>query len=71
MLFPDKSGADGARSVCTAIISALVHDRKLEAAVQKKIGTAVNTDDLEKELDTVKDRLRQLLSRIICFRKDL
>ena len=45
-----------------AIISALVHDRQFEAAIQKKIGTAVNTDDLEKELDTVKGQLRQLLS---------
>ena len=45
-----------------AIISALVHDRQFENAIQKKIGTAVNTDDLEKELDTVKGQLRQLLS---------
>ena len=45
-----------------AIISALVHDRQFETAIQKKIGTAVNTDDLEKELDTVKGQLRQLLS---------
>ena len=45
-----------------AIISALVHDRQFEAAIQKKIGRAVNTDDLEKELDTVKGQLRQLLS---------
>lgn len=45
-----------------AIISALVHDRQFEAAIQKKIGTAVNTDDLEKELDTVKGQLRQMLS---------
>jgi len=45
-----------------AIISALVHDRQFEDAIQKKIGTAVNTDDLEKELDTVKGQLRQLLS---------
>ena len=44
------------------IISALVHDRQFEDAIQKKIGTAVNTDDLEKELDTVKGQLRQLLS---------
>ena len=45
-----------------AIISALVHDRQFETAIQKKIGTAVSTDDLEKELDTVKGQLRQLLS---------
>jgi site-specific DNA recombinase len=45
-----------------AIISAMVHDKQFEEAIQKKIGTAVNTDDLEKELDTVKSQLRQLLS---------
>ena len=45
-----------------AIISAMIHDRQFEAAIQKKIGTAVSTDNLEKELDTVKGQLRQLLS---------
>ena len=45
-----------------AIISALVHERQFETAIQKKIGRAVSTDDLEKELDTVKGQLRQLLS---------
>ena len=29
---------------------------------EKKIGREINTDDLEKELDTVKSQLRQLLS---------
>ena len=44
-----------------AIISAMVHDKQFEEAIQKKIGIAVNTDDLEKELDTVKGQLRQFL----------
>ena len=45
-----------------AIISAMVHDKQFEQAIQKKIGTAVNTDDLEREQDAVKDRLRQMLA---------
>ncbi len=45
-----------------AIISAMVHDKQFEEAIQKKIGTAVNTDDLEKELDAVKNQLRQMLA---------
>ena len=44
-----------------AIISAMVHDKQFEEAIQKKIRTAVNTDDLEKELDVVKSRLHQML----------
>ena len=44
-----------------AIISAMVHDKQFEEAIQKKIGIAVNTEDLEKELDTVKGQLRQFL----------
>ena len=45
-----------------AIISAMVHDKQFEEAIQKKIRTAVNTDDLEKELDVVKSRLHQMLA---------
>ena len=44
-----------------AIISAMVHDKQFEEAIQKKIGIAVNTEDLEKVLDTVKGQLRQFL----------
>ncbi len=45
-----------------AIISAMVHDKQFEEAIRKKIGKAVNTDDLEKELDAVKNQLRQMLA---------
>ena len=44
-----------------AIISAMVHDKQFVDAIKAKIGTAVNTKDLELELDTLRDQMRQLI----------
>lgn len=43
----------------SSIISAMVNDQKFAEAIQAKIGTAVNTDDLEKERDALRAQLRQ------------
>ena len=43
----------------SSIISAMVNDPKFAEAIQAKIGTAVNTDDMEKERDALRAQLRQ------------
>ena len=43
-----------------AIISAMVRDERFKEAIKKKIGTAVDTKDMEKNLDTLKGKLRQV-----------
>ena len=43
----------------SSIISAMVNDPKFAEAIQAKIGTAVNTDDMEKERNALRAQLRQ------------
>ena len=44
-----------------AIISAMVNDPKFSKAIKEKIGTSVDTEDLEKQLSTLQAQLRQTL----------
>ena len=44
-----------------AIISAMVNDSRFADAIKEKIGSAVNTKDLEKQLETLQAQLRQTL----------
>lgn len=44
------------------VISAMVHDERFAAAIQSKIGKAINTEDLEKELKTLESSMRQVES---------
>ena len=43
-----------------AIISAMVKDDRFKAAIRKKIGTAVDTDDMEKRIDALRGQLKQV-----------
>lgn len=43
------------------IISAMVRDPRFSEAIKEKIGTAVDTADLEKQLDTLQAQLRQAM----------
>jgi site-specific DNA recombinase len=42
------------------IISAMVKERRFADAIKEKIGTAVDTTDLEKQLETLRAQLRQV-----------
>jgi site-specific DNA recombinase len=42
------------------IISAMVKERRFSDAIKEKIGTAVDTTDLEKQLETLQTQLRQV-----------
>jgi site-specific DNA recombinase len=42
------------------IISAMVKDRRFSEAIQKRIGTAVDTTDLERRLEALRAQLRQV-----------
>ena len=44
-----------------AIISAMVNDPRFSEAIQEKIGSAVDTADMEKQLETLQAQLRQTL----------
>ena len=44
-----------------AIISAMVNDPRFADAIKEKIGSAVDTKDLEKQLETLQMQLRQTL----------
>lgn len=44
-----------------AIISAMVNDLRFSEAIQEKIGSAVDTTDMEKQLETLQAQLRQTL----------
>lgn len=44
------------------VISAMVHDERFSSAIQAKIGKAINTEELEKELQTLETSLRQVES---------
>lgn len=44
------------------VISAMVHDERFSSAIQAKIGKAINTEELEKELRTLEGTLRQVES---------
>lgn len=44
-----------------AIISAMVNDPRFSEAIQEKIGSAVDTMDMEKQLETLQAQLRQTL----------
>ena len=44
-----------------AIISAMVNDPQFSKAIKEKIGTSVDTEDLEKQLSTLQAQLRQTL----------
>ena len=44
------------------IISAMVNDSDFESAIKDKIGNVVDTTDMQKELRTYKDKLRQVSS---------
>lgn len=44
------------------VISAMVHDEKFSMTIQAKIGKAINTEELEKELKTLETSLRQVES---------
>ena len=43
-----------------AIISAMVKDDRFKAAIRKKIGTAVDTEDMVKRIDALKGQLKQV-----------
>ena len=43
-----------------AIISAMVKDDRFKAAIRNKIGTAVDTEDMEKRIDALKGQLKQV-----------
>lgn len=44
------------------IISAMVKQKQFKEAIQEKIGTAVDTADLEKQLDVLHNQLKQVLN---------
>ena len=44
-----------------AIISAMVNDERFREAIREKIGTAVNTTDLEKQVEVHQAQLRQII----------
>lgn len=44
-----------------AIVSAMVSNPQFSEAIKEKIGTSVDTDSLEKQLDTLQGQLRQTL----------
>ena len=44
------------------VISAMVHDPQFEAAIKDKIGTVIDTTDMQKELETLRGQLRQTIS---------
>ena len=44
------------------VISAMVHDERFATAIQSKIGKAIDTEELEKELHTLEGNLRQVES---------
>ena len=46
-------------NMVTAIISAMVNNERFEKAIKDKIGCAVDTADLEKQLETLRGQLRQ------------
>ena len=46
-------------NMAVAIISAMVNDERFEKAIKDKIGGAVDTADLEKQLETLRGQLRQ------------
>ena len=46
-------------NMVAAIISAMVNDERFEKAIKDKIGCAVDTADLEKQLETLRSQLRQ------------
>ena len=46
-------------NMVAAIISAMVNDERFEKAIKDKIGCAVDTADLEKQLETLRGQLRQ------------
>ena len=43
-------------------ISAMVHNPQLEKAIKDKIGTVVDTTDMQKELEVYRQQLRQILT---------
>jgi len=45
-----------------SIVSAMVHDPRFVDAIKEKIGSAVDTSELEHQADTIKAQLRQRLS---------
>lgn len=44
-----------------SIVSAMVKDPRFSEAIKCKIGSAVDTQDLEKQLETLQVQLRQVL----------
>jgi site-specific DNA recombinase len=46
--------------IVARVISAMVHDERFATAIQAKIGKAINTDDLEQELQALQANLRQV-----------
>lgn len=44
------------------VISAMVHDSQFETAIRDKIGTVVDTTDMQKELETLRVQLRQVVA---------
>ncbi len=46
-----------------AIISAMVNDPQFSKAIKAKIGTSVDTEDLEKQLSTLQAQLRRPWAR--------
>ena len=42
------------------VLSAMVHDERFATAIQEKIGKAINPEDLEKELETLQGKMRQV-----------
>lgn len=53
------------------VISAMVHDEKFSMAIQAKIGKAINTEELEKELKTLETSLRQVESTKLCLESQM
>ncbi len=46
----------------SGVISAMVHDPQFEAAIKDKIGTVIDTTEMQKELETLRVQLRQTIS---------
>ena len=44
-----------------AIISAMVKDARFESAIKKKIGTAVDTSEMEKRIEALRGQLKQVM----------
>lgn len=54
-------GEDKVNTAVADVIKSLVQNPKFEAAIQQKINTRINTNELEKELDNFRKQLRQVI----------